>query len=69
MDMPVPSSYNDISADENLRDFVGWVWYDKEVFLASEWSNKRVMLRIDSAHYYSSVVCIYKTTERIVINH
>ena len=26
-DMPVPSSYNDISTESNLRDFVGWVWY------------------------------------------
>ena len=56
MDMPVPSSYNDITTDKSLRDFVGWVWYDKEYFVPSEYQNKRVVLRIDSAHYYSMVV-------------
>ena len=54
--MPVPSSYNDITTDKSLRDFVGWVWYDKEFFVPSEYQNRRVVLRIDSAHYYSMVV-------------
>ena len=26
IDMPVPSSYNDITQDKLLRDFIGWVW-------------------------------------------
>ena len=26
LDMAVPSSYNDITQDESLRDFMGWVW-------------------------------------------
>ncbi|CAC5363453.1 uidA [Mytilus coruscus] len=30
--MPVPSSYNDVTQDKSLRDFTGWVWYDKEFF-------------------------------------
>ena len=54
--MPVPSSYNDINADKSLRDFVGWVWYDREVFVDSGWANRRVVLRFDSAHYYARVV-------------
>lgn len=56
--MPVPSSYNDITQEKSLRDFVGWAWYDKEFFVSHDWMTKRVVLRFDSAHYYSMVVCI-----------
>ncbi|XP_050408987.1 beta-glucuronidase [Patella vulgata] len=53
--MPVPSSYNDVLADKTIRDFVGWAWYDREFFVPSDWMNKRVVLRFESAHYYSIV--------------
>jgi len=56
--MPVPASYNDITQEKSIRDFVGWAWYDREFFLPQEWSNKRVVLRIDSAHYNTIVVQI-----------
>uniref|UniRef100_A0AAY4EP54 Beta-glucuronidase n=1 Tax=Denticeps clupeoides TaxID=299321 RepID=A0AAY4EP54_9TELE len=58
IDMPVPASYNDITQDARLRDFVGWVWYEKEVWIAVRWlrdGNTRIMLRVGSAHYYSVV--------------
>lgn len=56
--MPVPSSFNDITQDKSLRDFVGWVWYDTEFYASMDWITlqKRVVLRFDSAHYYSIVV-------------
>ena len=54
--MPVPSSYNDITQDKALRDFVGWAWYDKEFYFPKELMNKRIILRVDSAHYNSIVV-------------
>ena len=54
--MPVPSSYNDITQDKALRDFVGWAWYDKEFYFPKELTNKRIVLRVDSAHYNSIVV-------------
>ena len=54
--MPVPSSYNDITTDKSLRDFTGWVWYDREVYVRPDMANQRVVLRIDSAHYYTMVV-------------
>lgn len=54
--MPVPSSYNDITTDKNLRDFVGWVWYDREFFVPANWINQRIILRFGSAHYYAIVV-------------
>ena len=51
-DMPVPSSYNDISTESNLRDFVGWVWYYRKFYVSNSWStDKKVMLRFGSVHY------------------
>jgi len=55
--MPVPSSYNDITTEARLRDFVGWVWYDREFYVSTEWlANQRVVLRFGSAHYNTIVV-------------
>ncbi|XP_050639525.1 beta-glucuronidase isoform X5 [Macaca thibetana thibetana] len=58
LDMPVPSSFNDISQDWRLRHFVGWVWYEREVILPERWTqdlSTRVVLRIGSAHAYAIV--------------
>ncbi|KAK7088745.1 beta-glucuronidase-like [Littorina saxatilis] len=55
MPMPVPSSYNDIYNDKALRDFVGWVWYETQFFVPSDWRDQRVVLRLGSAHYYAVV--------------
>ena len=54
--MPVPSSYNDITASKELRDFVGWAWYDREFYVDRKWTDVRIVLRIDSAHYNTVVV-------------
>ncbi|XP_028451347.1 beta-glucuronidase isoform X2 [Perca flavescens] len=56
--MPVPASYNDITQDPTLRDFIGWVWYEREVVVPARWiadEGTRVVLRVGSAHYYSVV--------------
>lgn len=53
--MPVPASYNDITQSKELRDFVGWAWYDNEFYVPPELTTKRVVLRIDSAHYNTIV--------------
>ncbi|XP_070205768.1 beta-glucuronidase-like [Littorina saxatilis] len=53
--MPVPSSYNFITTDKSLRDFVGWVWYDRDFYVPPEWQTERVILRIGSANYYTTV--------------
>ncbi|XP_007545837.1 beta-glucuronidase [Poecilia latipinna] len=58
IDMPVPASYNDITQDPTLRDFIGWVWYEREVTVPTRWitdDGLRVVLRVGSAHYYSVV--------------
>ncbi|MEQ2226023.1 hypothetical protein ILYODFUR_023466 [Ilyodon furcidens] len=58
IDMPVPASYNDITQDPTLRDFIGWVWYERELTVPARWitdEDIRVVLRVGSAHYYSVV--------------
>ncbi|XP_066517633.1 beta-glucuronidase [Hoplias malabaricus] len=58
IDMAVPSSFNDITQDVELRDFTGWVWYEKEVWVPVRWlqdSETRIVLRVGSAHYYAVV--------------
>ncbi|XP_029374551.1 beta-glucuronidase isoform X2 [Echeneis naucrates] len=56
IEMPVPASYNDITQDATLRNFIGWVWYEREVVLPARWladETTRVVLRVGSAHYYA----------------
>lgn len=56
IDMPVPASYNDVTESRQLRDFVGWVWYDRTFYVPASWKGKRVVIRCDSAHYNSIMV-------------
>lgn len=64
--MPVPASYNDITQDSGLRDFIGWVWYEREVVVPARWitdDGTRVVLRVGSAHYHSIVVSKVSCTD------
>ncbi len=56
--MPVPSSYNDITQNASIRDFVGWAWYERNFWIPGQWleGKTRVVLRFESAHYYTIVV-------------
>ena len=56
--MPVPSSFNDITQDPLLRDYIGWVWYDRQFWLPQVWKDgkTRIMLRFGSAHYNAIAV-------------
>ncbi|XP_046840299.1 beta-glucuronidase-like [Xenia sp. Carnegie-2017] len=55
--MAVPSSFNDVTQDDALRKFVGWVWYDRIVYPPKSWQteNLRVVLRFESVHYNAIV--------------
>ncbi|KAJ8266339.1 hypothetical protein GJAV_G00129260 [Gymnothorax javanicus] len=56
--MPVPASFNDITQEARLRDFIGWVWYEREVLVPGRWVSDqglRIVLRVGSAHYHSVV--------------
>jgi beta-glucuronidase len=47
--MPVPSSFNDVPADPQVRDHVGDVWYQRQVFVPRGWAGQRIVLRFDAA--------------------
>ena len=38
-------SYNDITVESGLRDFVGWAWYDRTFYVDNSWTDKRIILR------------------------
>uniref|UniRef100_A0A8R1IUG5 Beta-glucuronidase n=1 Tax=Caenorhabditis japonica TaxID=281687 RepID=A0A8R1IUG5_CAEJA len=54
--MPVPSSYNDLGTSSELRDHIGWVWYQKKEFIPLRDSNMRHVLRFGSVNYFAVVV-------------
>jgi len=56
--MPVPSSYNDVTINSTVRDFVGWAWYQREFYPPKRWwiDERRVVLRFGSVHYTALVV-------------
>ncbi|MCM1989154.1 beta-glucuronidase [Oceanirhabdus seepicola] len=53
--MAVPSSYNDIFTDKDIREHVGDVWYETEVFIPVEWKNFNVDIRFGSATHRAVV--------------
>ncbi len=55
IEMPVPASYNDITTDRALRDHVGWVWYERDFQIPSDWMNKRMVLRFGSVTHHGVV--------------
>ncbi len=53
--MPVPSSYNDITQDISLRDFLGDVFYETLFHVSPYWQAKKVLLRFGSATHKAIV--------------
>lgn len=53
--MPVPASYNDIYEDEEIRDHIGLVWYEREFIVPESWKNMRTVIRIGSATHNAKV--------------
>ncbi|MCK6488660.1 MAG: beta-glucuronidase [Planctomycetes bacterium] len=47
--MAVPASYNDLTQDPALRDHVGAVWYQREVWVPRGWADDAVELRVGAA--------------------
>jgi beta-glucuronidase len=52
---PVPASYNDVFVDEEVRDHVGWVWYQRSVRVPRGWAGERVFVRVDAATHEGRV--------------
>ncbi len=58
-DMPVPASYNDITTDKELRDHVGWVWYETDAVIPR--SVDKGSANCDSFwQCYSACSCLFK---------
>ena len=55
IEMPVPASYNDITTDKAIRDHIGWVWYEREFFVPTDWMSKRMVMRFGSVTHHAIV--------------
>lgn len=55
LEAAVPASYNDLFTDAEIRDHVGWVYYQREVRVPRGWSGERVCLRFDAATHAARV--------------
>ncbi|MBF4460117.1 beta-glucuronidase [Pseudoclavibacter sp. VKM Ac-2867] len=55
LEAAVPASYNDLFTDPEIRDHVGWVYYQREVRVPRGWTDERVLLRFDAATHAARV--------------
>ncbi|MBH1945637.1 hypothetical protein I5L01_15580, partial [Erythrobacter sp. YJ-T3-07] len=55
LQVPVPSSYNDIFLDASIRDHVGWVYYQRHVVVPRTWTGENYFLRFDAATHKGRV--------------
>ncbi|NQX34507.1 beta-glucuronidase [Herbiconiux sp. VKM Ac-2851] len=55
LEAAVPASYNDLFVDPEIRDHVGWVYYQREVRVPRGWGGERVLLRFDAATHAAKV--------------
>ncbi|EJD73975.1 beta-glucuronidase [Loa loa] len=53
--MPVPAAFNELTADREVRDHVGWVWYQRKFFLSVRDKPYRHFVRFSSVQYYAVV--------------
>lgn len=55
LEAAVPASYNDLFVDEEIRNHVGWVYYQRIVQVPRGWTQERVLLRFDAATHAARV--------------
>ncbi|WP_427018526.1 beta-glucuronidase [Pseudarthrobacter sp. P1] len=65
LEIGVPSSFNDLFADQGIRDHVGYLWYQREVRVPRGWAGERIFIRLDSATHYGDVY----VNEALVASH
>ncbi len=49
LDCAVPASYNELFAAREIREHVGWVWYQRDVVIPKGFAGERVFVRVDAA--------------------
>ena len=55
IEMAVPASYNDLVESKEVRDHVGWVWYERNFVIPKYLLNERIVLRFGSATHEAKV--------------
>jgi beta-glucuronidase len=54
-EMAVPASYNDLVTDAAEREYVGDVWYQRDVWVPAAWEGRRIVLRCDAATHRGTI--------------
>lgn len=62
MSMAVPSSYNDLGVVNEIRNHVGYVWYEREFSIPDYLQDQRIVLRFGSATHKAKVYVNGKLT-------
>lgn len=55
LECPVPASYNDIFVEEDLRNHVGKVWYQRTIRVPRGWTDQNYFIRVDAATHSGEV--------------
>jgi len=55
LEAAVPASYNDLFTDPEIRDHVGWVYYQRTVRVPRGWAGERIHLRFDAVTHAARV--------------
>jgi beta-glucuronidase len=63
--MSVPSSFNDAGVTAEIRNHVGWVWYERDFTVPSLMLSERIVLRFGSATHKAKVY----VNGRLVMEH
>jgi beta-glucuronidase len=53
--MPVPASFNDLYEGTDIRDHIGWVWYEREIVIPDHFFTQRIVLRFGSVTHAARV--------------
>ncbi|WP_337101860.1 beta-glucuronidase [Paenibacillus sp. YIM B09110] len=63
--MSVPSSYNDAGVTADIRNHVGWVWYERDFTVPNLLFTERIVLRFGSATHKAQVY----VNGKLVVEH
>lgn len=53
--IPVPASFQDFYTEKEIREFVGDVWYETEVFISERWRGQSLHLRFGAATHRADI--------------